>query len=298
MNKRTYGFFLIICLLLVLFSGTAVAASQNNTVDSRNYYALIAEEYQNKPLAVDVQSIVTLPTGSVTIDINLEGFEPTAKTCKVTSKIELNISNRKTKTLDIVSYLEQGRNDLRIYHYMDGQWTKQNHKNQKILAVEPISAEDNLKLIKSVEIINDSPQSVDFKIKIDFDEFARIFEQSLLKEQLNFADQKEQDDFMDFCRKFIPHLDNLYLLERVDKVNKSLSMELDLTTIAREVTTALVVKDKSLKADDHKAIKDFLRASTIVFRGQVKILDKAVVVKVPAEAKKLAKEIKPAKTRK
>lgn len=294
MKKRHYSIVLAISLIWLLLTGVALAA-ESTPIDGKEYYKTVYNEYKDKPLAVEAQSLLSAPIGSAIIDMKLEGFAKDAKVCKMTVDVALQMAHKKDQTkFKVISYIEQEPKDVIIYHYMDKKWTKQKRENVQLFNVEPNNVEDNLQVIKSVEVLQHTPEITELKINFDFNMVKDIVKKTIDTDNVNFKNQKERDEALKTYESLIPYLNKVQVLETVDNKNKTLTNTIDFTDIIKDAVNAVVSTMPEITANERKEIEDFLQDSKAVVSIRAKILKKAAIIKVPTVAKKLAEEIKPA----
>ena len=283
--------------MFVLISGTALASepvaiqAANKTVtDGKEYYREIYDEYTNKPLEVILKVDLSASIGSVLTDVKVEGFYPKSKVIKMTAHSLILSGNLKYAEFNSIAYMEQVGKKVVGYYSWHDDWHKKTKPNSQLI-VEPSSAEDNLKIIKAVNIIKDTPEAAELRIIFDFDEIGKQMQEFIQKDN-GFKSQAERDNFMNSFKAFVPYLEKVIIKEYLDKLDKTLRTEIDLTPVLKDAVIAYMDTDKDITAKDRKEIMEILDTCKATISMQAKILLEPNVIKVPREVKRVAEEVK------
>lgn len=293
---------LFICVCISLISASpALAAGQLTLEDAERYLAPIYKEFESSNSSkVQIDLELVTPFANVNAQIDVAGLYAKSKVYKLDYKLELLMLGKSKKDYKLQQYMEQKGNDLHVYTELDNKWTKQVLPNMKIKANSNKNQQENeslklaksLELIKSVELLKYTPEEVEVKVVINSAKLYDVVEPIILADKTSFKDPKNKTEFLKIYREIMNMAGDLTYTEHIERKNKTIKTELDLTSFTKNIVNGLVSKyDKKMKDKDRADLAKFLDASRLTMKAEVIMLDKKEKIEVPVTVKETAKEL-------
>lgn len=292
MSRKIIAIFLV---LWSVFNFNTVSAEGKLTVeDVERYLAPTYKEFEDRGAKYKVDLVVATPIANLNAKVDILGLDNSSEVCKLDYQIEILMLGKSKKEITIQQYMEQKGEDLLVYTLLDGQWTKQTIPNLKINEQKKIEqqAKERSEIIKSVELLTYNPEQIDLRVLIDTAKIDELVEKIILADKTSFKTPQEKTEFLDVYREFMSSAEDWSYTEHIDRVNKTIKTETDLSDLTRKIINTAVAKyDKKMKEKEKTDLANFLAASSVKINSEAVLLTKKEKIKVPSAVKKEAKEL-------